>query len=113
MAKTMQNLIVMDGRTEVVDVKAAQFEIKNMIYLVRNQQVMLDYELAMLYQVETRVLNQAVKRNIERFPERFRFQLTKEEYENLISQFVTSSLEEENLVMAVAESCLLFLRSRE
>ncbi len=95
MAKTMQNLFVMDGRTEVVDVKAAQYEIKNMIYLVRNQQVMLDYELAMLYQVETRVLNQAVKRNIERFPERFRFQLTKEEYENLISQFVTSSLEEE------------------
>ena len=66
--------------------------IKNMIYLVRNQQVMMDSDLAMLYQVETRVLNQAVTRNISRFPERFRFQLTKEEYENLKSQFVISSL---------------------
>lgn len=56
---------------------------------------MVDYELAMLYQVETRVLNQAVKRNIERFPERFCFQLTKEEYENLISQNVISSFQEE------------------
>lgn len=95
MAKTVQNLIVMDGRTEAVDVKAAQYEIRNMIYPVRNQQVMVDYELAMLYQVETRVLNQAVKRNIERFPERFCFQLTKEEYENLISQNVISSFQEE------------------
>lgn len=95
MAKTVQNLIVMDGRTEAVDVKAAQYEIRNMIYLVRNQQVMVDYELAMLYQVETRVLNQAVKRNIERFPERFCFQLTKDEYENLISQNVISSFQED------------------
>lgn len=45
----------------------------------------------MLYQVETKVFNQAVKRNIERFPERFRFQLTKEEYDSLRSQFVTSN----------------------
>ena len=57
---------------------------------------MIDSDLAMLYQVETRVLNQAVKRNISRFPERFRFQLTKEEYENLKSQFVISSLEDDN-----------------
>lgn len=65
-----------------------------MIYVVHNQQVMIDNDLAMLYQVETRALNQAVKRNIARFPERFRFQLTKEEYENLKSQFVISSLED-------------------
>ena len=64
--------------------------IKNKIFTLRNQQVMLDSDLAELYQVETRVLNQAVKRNIERFPEEFMFQLTKYEYENLISQFVTS-----------------------
>ena len=62
-----------------------------MIYLVRNQQVMMDSDLAMLYQVETRVLNQAATRNISRFPERFRFQLTKEEYENLISQIAISN----------------------
>lgn len=74
--------------------KAVQYDIRNMIYTVRGQQVMIDYELAMLYGVETRVLNQAVKRNIDRFPDRFRFQLTKDEYENLKSQFVISSLEE-------------------
>ena len=52
---------------------------------------MLDFDLAELYQVETRVLNQAVKRNIKRFPPDFMFQLTKEEYSNLKPQFVTSS----------------------
>lgn len=70
--------------------------IKNLIYVIRGQQVMLDSNLAMLYQVETKVLNQAVKRNILRFPETFRFQMDKDEYTNLKSQFVTSSLEDEN-----------------
>ena len=51
---------------------------------------MLDRDLAVLYRVETRVLNQAVKRNLERFPEDFMFQLTKEEFEIWKSQFVTS-----------------------
>ena len=50
-------------------------KIENAIYTIRGQQVLVDRDLAMLYQVETKVLNQAVKRNIERFPERFRFQL--------------------------------------
>ena len=49
-------------------------KIENAIYTIRGQQVLVDRDLAMLYQVETKVLNQAVKRNIERFPERFRFQ---------------------------------------
>ena len=65
--------------------------ITNLIYTIRGKQVMLDSDLAILYQVETRVFNQAVKRNSNRFPERFRFQLTEEEYKNLRSQFVTSS----------------------
>ena len=65
--------------------------ISRMIYTIRNQQVMLASDLAMLYQVETRVLNQAVKRNQKRFPERYCFQLTKEEESNLTSQFVMSS----------------------
>ena len=69
-------------------------EIKSKIYNVRGQEVMLDRNLAELYQVETRTLNQAVKRNIERFPEDFMFQLTKEEYENLMSQIVISSSEQ-------------------
>ncbi|MFH1860793.1 MAG: ORF6N domain-containing protein [bacterium] len=61
------------------------------ILLIRGQKVMLDRDLAELYGVETRVLIQAVKRNIERFPEDFMFQLTKEEFEILISHFVISS----------------------
>jgi phage regulator Rha-like protein len=65
--------------------------IKSMIFEVRGYQVMLDEDLARIYQVETRVLNQAVKRNMDRFPPEFMFQLTKDEYENLMSQFVTSS----------------------
>ena len=67
--------------------------ISNLIYTIRGKQVMLDSDLAILYQVETRVFNQAVKRNSNRFPERFRFQLSEEEYKNLRSQFVTSSEE--------------------
>jgi len=68
-----------------------QNEIKSKIYSVRGKEVMLDSDLAELYEVETRILNQAVKRNIERFPDDFMFQLSKEEYENLKSQFVISS----------------------
>ena len=72
----------------------AQKEIENLIYTIRGQQVMLDSDLARIYQVETKVFNQAVKRNAERFPENFRFQLTQDEFDaiNLRSQFVTSSL---------------------
>jgi len=66
-------------------------DIRNLIYMIRGQKVMLDSDLARLYGVETRVLNQAVKRNIERFPEDFMFQLNKDEEENLKSQFVTSN----------------------
>ena len=65
--------------------------IQDRIYTIRGVQVMLDSDLAALYQVETRVFNQAVKRNEARFPERFRFQLTEKEYVNLTSQFVISS----------------------
>jgi hypothetical protein len=65
--------------------------IQNMIYGLRGNKVMLDSDLARLYQVETRVLNQAVKRNIERFPDDFMFRLTQEEWESLKSQIVTSS----------------------
>jgi hypothetical protein len=66
--------------------------IKSMIFQIRRYQVMLDEDLAKIYQVETKVLNQAVKRNIDRFPPEFMFQLTEEEYESLRSQIVTSNL---------------------
>ncbi len=59
------------------------------IYLIRGRKVMLDSDLAELYEVETRVLVQAVKRNMDRFPSRFMFQLTQEEYDSLRSQIVT------------------------
>ena len=63
--------------------------IKNSILEIRGKRVILDYELAKLYEVETRVLKQAVRRNIDRFPEDFMFQLTKEEWKLLRSQSVT------------------------
>ena len=65
--------------------------IQNKIFEIRGQKVMLDFNLAELYDVETRVLNQAVKRNPKRFPSDFMFQLTNTELENLMSQIVTSS----------------------
>ena len=66
-------------------------DLRSLVYVIRGQQVMLDSDLAALYQVETKVFNQAVSRNIERFPENFRFQLTAEEYVALRSQLVTSN----------------------
>jgi len=66
-------------------------QVTSKIYIVRNKKIMLDRDLAELYEVETRVLNQAVTRNIERFPEEFMFQLSSEEFEILKSQIVTSS----------------------
>ena len=61
------------------------------IYIIREKKVMIDRDLAELYGVDTRVLNQAVKRNLKRFPDDFMFQLTDEEFRNLRSQIVTSS----------------------
>ena len=68
--------------------------VKSKIYTIRGQKVMLDFDLAQMYEVETRVLNQSVKRNIERFPDDFMFQLTKGELDILKSQFVTSKMTE-------------------
>ena len=69
--------------------------IQSKIYEIRGQRVMLDFDLAALYQVETKVLKQAVRRNIERFPEDFMFEITESEYNvlkaSLRSQFVTSN----------------------
>ena len=75
----------------MADIVIKQDIIEKKIFLIRGMNVMLDKDLAELYGVETRVLVQAVKRNIDRFPENFMFQLTEEEFENLRSQIVTSS----------------------
>ena len=69
-------------------------DIKQKIYTIRGKQVILDSDIAILYDVETKKLNQAVKRNIKRFPSNYCFQLRETELENLRSQFVTSSLSE-------------------
>jgi len=73
------------------DLQLQPTDIHNKIYTIRNLKVMLDFDLSEMYGVQTKVLNQAVKRNIGRFPIDFMFQLTKIEFENLRSQFVTSS----------------------
>ena len=65
--------------------------IENKIFIIRGKKIMLDRDLAVLYGVETKLINRAVKRNIERFPEDFMFQLTKEEFDNLRFHFGTSS----------------------
>jgi phage regulator Rha-like protein len=64
--------------------------IQDKIYEIRGQRVMLDFDLAEMYEVETRVLNQAIKRNIESFPKDFMFQLTAKEWETMSSQIVTT-----------------------
>ena len=64
-------------------------QIENMIYEIRGKQVMLDSDLAKLYHVETKRINEAVKNNIEKFPERFSWILLQEEWKNLRSKFST------------------------
>jgi hypothetical protein len=86
----------------------------NKIYFLRNQKVMLDRDLATLYGIETRVLKQAVRRNIVRFPEDFMFELTKEEFENWRSQFATSNSDKMGLryaPMVFTEHGVLMLSS--
>ena len=86
-----KTLVEVNSSIQEPHAELAQYDIKSMIYIIRNQQVMIDSDLAMLYQVETKRLNEAVKRNIARFPNEFRFQLTDKELESLRSQFATSN----------------------
>ncbi len=90
---------------ELVPIKVSNIEtIKDRILEIRGQRVMLDRDLAELYGVETKVLNQAVKRNISRFPEDFMFVLTEEEWLRLRSQIVTSNTTNESLRSQIATS---------
>ena len=95
----MSKDIVIKGNTDVE-------VIKNRIYMVRGLRVMLDRDLAELYNVETKVLNQAVKRNIERFPEDFMFRLETEEWNCLRSQIATLNEEKRNLKSQFVTSSL-------
>ena len=84
----MDTSIILQDNTK----DAADFSlISSKIYVVRGKRIMFDYDLAYLYEVETRRLNEQVKRNIKRFPADFMFQLTRQELTNLISQNATSS----------------------
>ncbi|KLT70596.1 ORF6N domain-containing protein [Flavobacterium sp. ABG] len=88
--------------------------ISNKIYFIRNQKIMLDRDLAMLYGAETKVLKQAVKRNLSRFPEDFMFELNESEFKNWRSQFVTSNSDKMGLryaPMAFTEHGILMLSS--
>ena len=88
----------MAKKNEIAKVESASIQplenIENLIHVIRGKQVMLDRDLARLYGVETKRLNQQVQRNLERFPEDFMFQLNKEEFENWKSQFATSNSDE-------------------
>jgi hypothetical protein len=79
MAKTAKKISILEEK------------VINKIYLIRNKKVMLDFDLAELYAVETKQLKRQVKRNPERFPKDFMFELTRKEFENLRSQIGTSS----------------------
>ena len=94
MEKENNNIILVNNESDVE--KYETDNIKNLIYTIRGKQVMLDSDVAMLYHYETKNINKAMKRNIERFPEDFCFRLTEKEVENLRFQFGTSSLEREN-----------------
>lgn len=87
----MSNVTQHKNNELVANCDRIAFPIEKLIHVIRGQQVMVDSDLAKLYGVETKVLNQAVKRNISRFPEDFMFQLSKDEFHSLRSQIVTSN----------------------
>ena len=86
--------------------------IQNKIHIVNGQKVMLDFDLAELYEVQTKILNQSVKRNIDRFPGDFMIQISLKEYPNLRSQFVTSNYgSKHNVYYAFTEQGVAMLSS--
>ncbi len=94
MEKENNNIVPI--KEELNEVKYEIEDIKNLIYTIRGKQVMLDSDVAMLYHYETKYINLAVRRNKERFPESFCFQLTKNEFDNLRLQFATLNYQTDN-----------------
>lgn len=93
----MNSANIMENANNDLSISKHESEnIKNLIYTIRGKQVMLDSDVAMLYHYETKYINLAVKRNIERFPDNFCFQLTKEDFDNLRLQTSTSSSGKDN-----------------
>lgn len=94
-----KDVIVINNENNLVPTNVIEYEINNirsLIYTIRGKQVMLDSDVAMLYHYPTKRINETVKRNKERFPENFCFQLVDTDLQNLRSQIATSSLEKEN-----------------
>ena len=89
MEEISNNIVPVNKKENLVKYKTEN--IKNLIHTIRGKQVMLDSDVAMLYHCETKYINRVVKRNIERFPKEFCFQLIEKEFQNLRCQFVTSS----------------------
>ena len=106
----------MAKKNEIAKVDTATIQplenIENLIHVIRGKQVMLDRDLARLYGVETFRLNEQVKRNIERFPEDFMFQLTKDENEFLRSQFVTLNGEDMSSQIAITSKDAIVMSSQ-
>ena len=94
--KSRRDAGLSDNTNIPVIVENTDDRIENLIHYVRGQQIMIDSDLAMLYNVETKRLNESVKRNAKRFPESFCFQLTEDEYDDLRSQIATSNKESGN-----------------
>lgn len=90
-----KNAIIVHEESKLSEIDISERRIQGLIHIIRGKQVMLDSDLAMLYQVETKRINESVKRNIKRFPVEFCFKLSEEEVLNLKSQFATSSLDNE------------------
>ena len=106
-----QNLGVSDNKL-VIQNELTNENIKDLIYTIRGKQVMLDSDVAMLYQYETKNLNKAVKRNIDRFPEDFCFQITKNEINKMWLQNGTTS-KGEKINIEVKNICLMHLQSKK
>ena len=87
----LESQVVDAGQLDITNCDIQQVGLEHLIYVFRDKQVMLDRDIALLYGVETRRLNEQVKRNLERFPKDFMFQLNQEEFNNWKSQFATSN----------------------
>lgn len=87
----LESQVVNTGQLDITNCDIQQVGLEHLIYVFRDKQVMLDRDIALLYGVETRRLNEQVKRNLERFPKDFMFQLNQEEFNNWKSQFATSN----------------------
>ena len=90
----MEKTKVEKTNNELIPITVENKDIGSLVYIIRGKQVMIDSDLAMLYQVETKNLNKAASRNADRFPEDFRFKLTKEEFDGLRFQIGTSNEEQ-------------------